>query len=333
MGMKTLILWLLQRPPLNNRVRYLRKLVHGLAVVGVACSLAFAQAKRSPESHDVSITAVSEPGAVVWIDDVRYGKTGADGKFTIKTVARGGHKLRVRADGFKETTRTITAIQKVEIKIPLVKTDDKAELAYQEAERLLASDHDKAAVAYRAAIKLRPGYARAYIGLARVLSEDSDTDGALAAIRDLRRTNSRNAEASAVEGRIYKDTGDEAKAIAAFKRSITEGKGFQPEAYTGLGLLFEERAEGLGGQGDVAKESAAYAESARNFQVALRQLSGAPDAAVLYELLGVVLERQKKYQAAINLYNEFLRYFPDSSEADAVRSFIVQLKKQLNEQN
>jgi predicted Zn-dependent protease len=277
-----------------------------------------------------TVTVVTEPGAIVWIDDVQYGKTGADGKFTIRTVAFGSHTLRVRADGFKETSKTMTAAQRGDARVPLVRTEDTAELKYQEAERLAASDHDKAAEAYRAAIKFRPGYARAYIGLARVLSEDSDTDGALAAIRDLRRINPHNPEASAIEGRLRKDNGDDDKAIASFKRSIAEGRGFQPEAYTGLGLLYKERAEGLGG--DVAKESAAYAESARNFQIALRQLSGAPDASVLYQLLGVVLERQKKYQAAINLYEEYLRFFPDSSEADAVRSFIVQLRKQMSGQ-
>ncbi|MBV9217213.1 MAG: hypothetical protein JO053_13675, partial [Acidobacteria bacterium] len=59
----------------------------------------------------------------------------------------------------------------------------------------------------------------------------------------------------------------------------------------------------------------------------LKQLSGAPDAIVIYQLLGLVYERQKKVSQAIGLYEEFLRTFPDAPEADAVRSFIVQLKK------
>jgi tetratricopeptide (TPR) repeat protein len=280
-----------------------------------------------------TITVVSEPGAVVWIDDVRYGKTGKDGKLTDKTLVRGAHTLRVRADGFKEVTRAITAAQSGEVRIPLVKTDDKAELAYQEAERLSSSDRDKAAGAYRRAIAARPGYTRAYIGLARVLSEAGDTDRAMAAIRDLRRTSPRNPEASAIEGRIRKDNGEEDKAIAAFKRSIAEGRGFQPEAYTGLGLLYKERAEGFGGGGDFANEAASYNEAAKDFRIALKQLSGAPDASVLYQLVGLVLERQKKYAEAIELYQEFLRYFPDSNDADAVRSFIEQLKKQMAQQD
>lgn len=279
-----------------------------------------------------TITIKSEPKTIVWIDDVRYGRTGEDGTLTIKTVAHGAHTLRLRADGFKETTKAITASQQGSISVPLVKTDDKAELKYQEAERLSASDRDAAIDAYRQAIKLRPGYTRAYIGLARALSENDDTDGALAAIRDLRRTAPANAEASAIEGRIRKDAGDEAKAIAAFKRSIAEGKGFQPEAYTGLGLLYKERAEGAGGSGDFANEALNYNEAAKNFRIALKQLSGAPDASVLYQLIGLVLERQKKYAEAIALYEEFLRFFPDSNDAPAVQSFIVQLKKQMAQQ-
>src|SRR5206468_8352061 len=120
-----------------------------------------------------------------------------------------------------------------EIKVALVKTTDPAELSFQEAERFASADRDKAAAAYRKAIGLRPGYVAAYISLARVLSDSGDTDAALKVIRDMRRIAPQNAEAAAVEGRIYRDTGEDDKAIAAFKRAIVLGHGFQPEAYTG----------------------------------------------------------------------------------------------------
>jgi regulator of sirC expression with transglutaminase-like and TPR domain len=47
------------------------------------------------------------------------------------------------------------------------------------------------------------------------------------------------------------------------------------------------------------------------------------------QLLGLIYERQEKFTEAIRLYEEFLRLFPDSSEAGAVESFIVQIKKQM----
>jgi len=44
-------------------------------------------------------------------------------------------------------------------------------------------------------------------------------------------------------------------------------------------------------------------------------------------LLGLIYERQQKAKDAIAVYEEFLRLFPNSVEATAVQSFIVQLKK------
>ena len=49
---------------------------------------------------------------------------------------------------------------------------------------------------------------------------------------------------------------------------------------------------------------------------------------VLYQLLGLVYEKQKKYNEAIRVYREFLDRFPDSNDVPAVRSFIEQIRKQ-----
>lgn len=280
----------------------------------------FGQATRS-------ITIVTEPNATVWVDGVRYGKTDLNGNLAIRTIATGGHSLRVRADGFKDKTQPLATAQRGEVKIALVKTTDEAELAFQNGDRLATVDREKAAEAYNRAISLRPGYLDAHIALARILSDAGDLDEALKAIAAARRLRPGLAEASAIEGRIHKETGDEQKAILSFKRAISEGRGFQPEAYTGLGLLYKEKAEGSGGSGDFDHEEANYAESARYLKVALKQLSGAPDAVVIYQLLGLIYERQRKPAEAIAVYEEFLRFFPETVEAEAVRSFIVQLKK------
>lgn len=281
---------------------------------------AFAQATRP-------ITVSTEPDATISIDGVRYGKTDTKGRLEITTVAPGSHVLKVRADGFAEKTHSITAAQRGEIKIPLVRTTDEAELAIQEAERLTSVDREKAANAYRRATRLRPNYVDAFIGLARVLSDAGDLDDAKAAIAAARRLRPWLAEASAIDGRIHKESGEEQKAITAFKRAITEARGFQPEAYTGLGLLYKERAEAFGGTGDFENEELSYNESVKYLKTALKQLSGAPDAIVIYQLLGLLYERQTRYAEAIAIYQEFLRFFPDTVEAEAVRSFIVQLKK------
>jgi tetratricopeptide (TPR) repeat protein len=304
--------------------RFFANLRRAAFLAALCCSAAFAPLSQV---NQAILTISSEPSAVVFIDDIRFGRTDASGKLIVKNLGGTRHILRVRADGFKETTKTTTSLQG-DVSVPLVKTTDQAELAFQEAERLLSRDRQLAADAYRKALKLKPNYTNAYIGLARVLSDSGDSDGALKALRDLRRVAPGNAEASAVEGRINKDNGDEAKAITAFKRSITQGRGFQPEAYTGLGLLYKEKAEAAGAGGNFDDETANYNEAAKYLATALKQLSGAPDALVLYQLLGLVYEKQKKYDEAIRIYNEFLARFPESNEAPTVRSFIEQLKKQ-----
>ncbi len=302
----------------------------GFAVCLIAAVSVSAQTKRAPAAQFRTITINTEPKATVWLDDVRYGTTDETGSLEIRTVTTGRHSLRVRAAGFKEVSQPVTAVQRGAIKVALVKTTDEAELAYQNGERLAFVDREQSAEAYRKAIQLRPNYPQAYLALARVLMEADDLDEAKKAIAAAKRLRPGYAEASAVEGRIHKENGDEEKAIAAFRRSITEGKGFQPEAYTGLGLLYKEKAEAAAGSGAFEAESEFYIEATKYLKTALKQLAGAPDASVIYQFLGLILENQKMHAEAIDLYEEFLTIFPNSPDATAVRSFIVQLKKNLD---
>lgn len=286
----------------------------------LAAYSSFAQPARS-------ITVVTEPDARVWISGVLYGNTDSNGRLVIRSVYPGRRVIRVLAPGFSEVSKPLLPAQRGEIKIALTETRDEAELAFQEGERQATLDRAKAAAAYRKAIAANPKLIAAHLGLLRTLAEGRSYDLALAALKDLRKVSPRNAEASAIEGRIYREQGDEAKAIAAFKRSIAEGGGFQPEAYAGLGLLYKDRAEGLAGEEE--QQTAAYNEAAKHLMTAVKQLSGAPDAAVIYKLVGLIYEEQKRYKEAIALYEDFLKVFPDSAEAEAVRSFIVQIKKEM----
>lgn len=283
--------------------------------------MSFAQASRS-------ITVVTEADARVWINGVLYGTTDERGKLEIKSVFPGRRIIRVVAQSFAEVSKPLLPTQRGEIKIALTETRDPAELAFQEGERQATLDRAKAEAAYRKAIAANPKLVSAHVGLLRNLAEGRSYDNAFAALKELRKVSPRYAEASAIEGRIYKDQGEEVKAIASFKRAITEGDGFQPEAYAGLGLLYQDRAEWLAD--DETQQTAAYNEAARNLITAVKQLSGAPDAAVIYQLVGMIYEKQKRYKEAIALYEDFLKTFPESPEAEAVRSFIVQIKKEMD---
>lgn len=290
----------------------------------------FAQKNKTVAQTSMrSVTVVTEPNASVWLSGVNYGTTDESGKLVLKPIPAGAQTLRVRADGFKEITQNLTAAQKGEIKVALAKTTDEAELAFQQAEKASASDKAKAKEFYNKAVKLRPKYAEAYLGLARLYADEGNLEEAHSALAEARKARPAYAEASAVEGRLYKSEGEDEKAVESFKRAIKEGKGFQPEAYTGLALLYKEKAEMFGGEGDFQNEEASYKESVKYFAPAVKQLSGAPDAIIIYQLYGLAYEKMHDYPAAIKVYEDFLKTFPDTSEAGAVRSFIVQLKKQM----
>lgn len=300
------------------------KVLSGIIVfIALFVAISFGQTART-------INVITEPNAVVWVDDIKRGAADDSGKLVINNIAPGIHRVRVRADSFKETTQPLTAVQKGDVKIPLAKTTDAGELAFQEAERLSIIDRQKAIEAYRRAISLRPKYADAQVALARILSDSGDNEGALKAIADARRLRPIYPEASAVEGRIYKTDEKEEKAIASYKRAIREGKGFQPEAHAGLGLVYKDRADTAGTANDLEKQKLNYTLATGELFTAAKQLSGAPDAIVIYQLVGEIYEKLQEYKKAIALYEEFLRIFPDVPEATSVKSFIVQLNKQMN---
>ena len=295
-------------------------------------AVAVSSQPRTSSTSRRSITVITEPNSTVWIDSVRYGVTNEQGRLEIASIPAGIRSIRVRANGFSETVKSLPATSRGEIPIHLTKTTDEAELAYQAAETQTTIDREKAIAEYQRAIKLRPKYPEAYIGLARAYSERGDIENAHKALQSAKRLKPGHPETSTIEGRLLKEGGEEDKAIAVFKRAIAEGRGFQPEAYTGLGLLYKDRAENAGGSGDYDLENRNYNEAAKYLATAVKQLGSSPDAIVVQQLLGLIYEKQKKYKEAIALYEDFLRLFPDAAEAEAVRSFIIQIKKQMAEQ-
>ena len=263
------------------------------------------------------LTIFSEPNAVVWIDEIRRGTTDAGGKLAQVQVSPGAHSLRVRARGFKEITMPLTSAQRGEVRMRLLRTTDEAELAFQQAETARESARDdearqKAADLYRQTLKLRLAFPAAHVGLARVLLDLNDTNGALAEIEAARRYRAVYAEASAVEGRIYREIGQTDEAIGSFNRAIRESHGFQPEAHVGIGRVYEDK-----GQYDVA---------AREFQIAIGQLSDTEP--IIYQMLGAAYEKNGANKEAIAAYENYLRLAPNGSIAPAVRSIVDQLKSQ-----
>jgi len=271
----------------------------------------------SPSIHaQAPLTITSEPNAIIWIDEIRRGTTDASGKLSIAKVSPGRHSVRVRADGFKETTTALLPGRR-SLAVKLVPTTDQAELLFQQAEtaREKARDdaaREKAAELYREAIKSRPAFPAAHVGLARVLLDLNQFKEAHVAIDAARKTRPSYAEASAVEGRIYREEAFPDDAIRSFRRAIREAGGVQPEAYVGIAKVFEDKGQ--------------FAEATVEYRKALTQLSDSEP--VIYQMLGAAYERVEKPKEAVAAYEKYLQLAPNGSYAAAVRSILDQLKRE-----
>jgi len=231
-------------------------------------------------------------------------------------VAPRRHTVRVRATGFKETTAVLLPGRR-SLAVKLVATSDEAELTFQKAENAREQARDdaekqKAADLYRDAIKLRPSYAAAHVGLARVLLDLNKTNEALEAIDSARQARAVYPEASAVEGRIQREAGSDNEAIRSFRRAIREAGGFQPEAHVGLARVLEDKGQ--------------YAEAVLELRKALDQLSDSEP--VIYQMLGAAYERLEKPKEAVAAYEKYLQLAPNGSYAAAIRSILDQLKRE-----
>ncbi len=274
----------------------------------------------APRAAAQSITVRTEPKAIVWLDEVRRGTTDEAGHFMLDNVSAGRHTLRVRAVGFKERTLGLLPMQRGVIQVRLTRTTDEAELAFHQAETLSEKSGEEARAEavklYRRALNLRPKFAAAHVGLARTLLAMNDHDAALAAIAAARRARPVYPEASAVEGRIHRDTSFNDQAIESYRRAIREARGFQPEAYTGIGIVLEDRGDHEG--------------AVNAFRKAIEQLSDTEP--VLYKEIGAAYEKLERWKDALAAYEKYLQLAPEGRNASAIRSIIDQLRVQAAEQ-
>ncbi len=267
-------------------------------------------------AQPAALTITTEPNAIVWIDEVRRGTTDASGKLIIAKLSPGRHTVRVRANSFKEATATLLPGRRT-LNVKLVGTDDPAVLMFQQAEKARESARDdaareNAAELYREALKNPPPNAAAHVGLARVLLDLNKFKEAHAAIDAARKIRRVYPEASAVEGRIYREEGFDKDAIQSFRQAIREARGFQPEAHVGLARVYEDQGEHVLAVAELRK--------------ALDQL--ADSEPVIYQMLGATYEKMNKPKEAVAAYEKYLQLAPHGSYATAIRSILNQLKRE-----
>ncbi|MDT5268904.1 MAG: protein O-GlcNAc transferase [Acidobacteriota bacterium] len=271
--------------------------------------------KTVAKSSSSVINISTQPGAVVWVDEVRRGAADAEGKLTLKLTS-GRHALRVRAKGFAERTLALLPTQRGALSVLLTQTTDEAELLFQQAEESREKGNNAAAVEqYRQALNSRPRFAAAHLGLARALESQGDTDGALEELKAARLDRPVYPESWAVEGRLQRSLADYDAALAAFARALREGHGFQPEAHTGAGLVYEEQGR--------------FEEAVESFRKAVAQLSDTEP--IIYELLARNLEKLERWKEAVAAYEKYLELAPQGAHASAINSIIDQLRRQAAE--
>ncbi len=292
------------------------RVIARLTIVLCMLSVAVVGQRRPATTVGASTVVINtEPNAIVWIDEIRRGTTDAAGRIELKT-SPGRHAVRVRAGGFKEVTVPLLAGRRT-LSVKLFRTTDQAELLFQRAEEAREKARDdaakqEAADLYRQTLQARSSFPAARVGLARVLLDLNQYREALAEIDAARRVRPVYPEASAIEGRIHREAAFTDDAIASFRRSIREAKGFQPEAHVGLARVLEEQGN--------------YVDAEAEYRKAIAQLSDSEP--VIYQMLGATYEKQQKHKEAVAAYEKYLALAPNGSLAPAIRSIIDQLRRE-----
>ncbi len=280
-----------------------------IAVIGVECL-------GRPPARKASLRVVGATAAsLVFVDDVRIGRTDDSGARTFASLPPGRRTVVVRQPGFADDRRTVVLATggTSTVRPKRVRLTDESERARQTAEFLAADGkHQLAAVEFQRAISLRPnGFRDAEIGLARALLALKDFDGSSTVAEAVAAANPKNLEAQTVLANVLRERGLYDEAALTYRRAIALSPARAPEAHAGLAILLGER-------GDLPGAAAEYRSAID------QNLDAEP---ILYQLYGSVLERLERRTEAVAAYERFLELAPNSSLAAAVRSVVEQLKR------
>lgn len=273
---------------------------------------------NAPAQNPSTLTVITSPGAVIWVDSLRYGAIPESGELTIKNLKAGSYTVRARLKGKREVAQTVTlaADSQQSAQIPLSAPADKAERSFQTAEELREkSKHADAIKEYRNALNLRPrGYPAARIGLARSLLASEKYDEAVAEARKaMREKPGPYPEAYTVIANAKRTRGFYDDAIASYRTALKQGRDFSPEAHTGVAITYQDlnRPE----------------DAINHFRKAIAQANDTEP--IVYFLLGSALEREYRNKEAVEAYEKFLELDPKNNQASAVRSVVKQLRREI----
>lgn len=302
------------------RLEFARKIMLRiwLVLILLCCTSPFLLAQ---ETESPALLVKSEPGAIVWVDNLRYGTVPESGELTIKSLKAGAHKLRARLQGKREVTQLIQTKPNATTTITLIfkLPAGQSELAFQNAEALREKGKHKDAIAeYKAALKQsNAALPQARIGLARSLMATSEYEEAInearRAVREAAANTSLATEATTVIANTYRAQGLYDEAFESYRKALALAHNNSPEAHTGLALAYQEENKNE--------------EAIQHFRSAVQQANETEP--IIYYLLGNLLDREGKIKEAIEMYEKYLLLDPNSKFAVTTRSMLKQLRREV----
>lgn len=285
-----------------------------LALFLLAPLIVFAQSDDTP-----SLLIKAEPGAIIWVNHLRYGTVTDSGDLAIRNLPAGSYKLRARLMGKRELNQIVVVknaartTAQLTFKLPA----SAAEQSFQNAEALREKGKHKDAIAeYQLALK-RGTSAPARIGLARSLMASGAYDDAITEARRAAREAAANttlaAEATTIIANTYRTQGLYDEAMESYRKALTLARNVSPEAHTGLALTWQDENK--------------MTEAIQHLRTAAAQANDTEP--IIYYLLGNLLDREGQIKEAIEVYERYLRLEPNSKFAATTRSMLKQLKREV----
>ncbi len=203
----------------------------------------------------------------------------------------------------------------------------------------LTKNWEKCMLACEQFLKIAPSHSGMLMLLGRAAQAAGHLNAAVAAFEEVREIDNRNAEALRGLGQLYRELGDDARALRYYEQlrkvlpsDPEASRAVRDLAAAGATRKVEERA--AKGKGDfraqlkstdaakAAEHSGRVIRSAADAQAAVerleKQLSGTSDDARVYKLIGDTYLKVKDYESALEAYEQALQARKDPVIEDAI---------------